>query len=202
VQESEEQKMTGSFKDIVRVRRHFINLIIMVAVWIASSFDYYLLNFQMKNIKGNIFLNTFSSSMSELPSIIISGIMYKKLGIKVTLVFWFSLSLAGGILLIIFGNAHENLIPIFVLFSKAGVTATFNLCYLANAQIFPAIFAGTAFGICNIGAKTTTILAPLIAEVNPPLPMILFCITAGLACGLSFLIRQEPGPEEKPATSK
>ena len=98
--------MTGSFKDIVRVRRHFINLIIMVAVWIASSFDYYLLNFQMKNIKGNIFLNTFSSSMSELPSIIISGIMYKKLGIKVTLVFWFSLSLAGGILLIIFGNAH------------------------------------------------------------------------------------------------
>ena len=184
----EEQKMTGSFKDILRVRRHFVNLIIMVTVWIGSSFDYYLLNFQMKSIKGNVFLNTFSSSMSELPSIIISGFMYKRLGLKITLVFWFSLSLVGGMLLLIFGNSHEKLIPVFVLFSKAGVTATFNLCYLANAQIFPAIFAGTAFGICNIGAKSITILAPLIAEVNPPTPMILFCITAGLACALSFFI--------------
>lgn len=180
--------MTGSFKDILRVRRHFVNLIIMVTVWIGSSFDYYLLNFQMKSIKGNVFLNTFSSSMSELPSIIISGFMYKRLGLKITLVFWFSLSLVGGMLLLIFGNSHEKLIPVFVLFSKAGVTATFNLCYLANAQIFPAIFAGTAFGICNIGAKSITILAPLIAEVNPPTPMILFCITAGLACALSFFI--------------
>ena len=42
---SEEQQMTGGFKDLVRVRRHFINLIIMVSVWIASSFDFYLLNF-------------------------------------------------------------------------------------------------------------------------------------------------------------
>ena len=183
--------MTGSLKDILRVRRHFINLIIMVAVWIGSSFDYYLLNFQMKNIPGNVFLNTFSSSISELPSIIVSGIMYKKLGIKFTLIFWFSLSLAGGFPLLFFGN-NVDLIPIFVLFSKAGVTATFNMCYLANAQIFPAIFAGTAFGICNIGAKGTTILAPLIAEVDPPVPMILFVITAGLACALSFFIRKEP----------
>ena len=96
--------MTGSIKDIVRVRRHLINLIVMIAVWIASSFDYYLLNFQMKNIKGNIFLNTFSSSISELPSIIISGFMYKRLGIKFTLIFWFLLSLIGGLCLLILGD--------------------------------------------------------------------------------------------------
>ena len=187
--------MTGSIKDIIRVRRHLINLIIMIAVWIASSFDYYLLNFQMKNIKGNIFLNTFSSSISELPAIIISGFMYKKIGLKTTLVFWFLVSFLGGICLLILGNSNENLIPVFVLFSKAGVTATFNMCYLANAQIFPAIFAGTAFGICNIGAKTTTILAPLLAEVKPPVPMILFCITACLAGVLSFFIRKDPSAD-------
>ena len=102
----EEQKMTGSIKDIVRVRRHLINLIIMIAVWIASSFDYYLLNFQMKSIQGNIFLNTFSSGISELPAVIISGFMYKKLGIKITLVSWFSVSLLGGICLLILGNSN------------------------------------------------------------------------------------------------
>ena len=125
--------MTGSIKDIIKVRRHLVNLIIMVVVWIASSFDYYLLNFQMKNIKGNIFLNTFASAISELPAIIISGFMYKKLGIKITLFSWFTLSFLGGLCLLILGNSNEDLIPIFILLSKAGVTATFNMCYLANA---------------------------------------------------------------------
>ena len=199
---TEEQKMTGGIKDLIRVRRHFINLIIMVSVWIASSFDFYLLNFQMKNIKGNIFLNTFTSSLSELPAIIISGFMYKKIGMKITLISWFSIALTGGLCLLILGNANENLIPVFVLFAKAGVSATFNLCYLANAQIFPAIFAGTAFGICNIGAKLTTILAPLMDEAKPPVPMILFCLTAIVAGTLSFFIKKAPESENKEKVSK
>jgi len=118
--------------------------------------------------------------------------MYKRIGMKLTLIIWFSLSLVGGLCLMIFGDSNKNLIPVFVLFSKAGVTATFNLSYLANSQIFPAIFAGTAFGICNIGAKFTTILAPLMAEVKPPVPMILFCLSAAVAGSLSFFIKKDP----------
>jgi hypothetical protein len=118
--------------------------------------------------------------------------MYKRIGMKLTLIIWFSVALVGGLCLMIFGDSNKSLIPVFVLFSKAGVTATFNLCYLANAQIFPAIFAGTAFGICNIGAKFTTILAPLMAEVKPPVPMILFCFTATVAGSLSFFIKKDP----------
>ena len=184
--------MTGTIKDIVRVRRHLINLIIMTALWIISSFDYYLLNFQTKHIEGNIFLNTFSSSISELPATIISGLMYKKLGLKITLVFWFSNAFLGGLCYVLFGNSYESLIPVFLLFAKGGVTGTFTICYLANAHIFPAIIAGTAFGICNFGAKSTTILSPLVAEVDPPVPMILFCVTTFLGCILSLLIRKDP----------
>jgi len=87
----------------------------------------------MKNIEGNVFLNTFVSSLSELPAILLSGFMYKKLGIKITLIVWFSVAIIGGACLMIFGSEDKSLIPIFVLFAKSGVTATFNLCYLANA---------------------------------------------------------------------
>ncbi len=87
----------------------------------------------MKNIKGNVFLNTFTSSTSELPAILLSGFMCKRIGMKITLITWFSVALVGGLCLMIFGGANKDLIPIFVLFSKSGVTATFNLCYLANA---------------------------------------------------------------------
>ena len=45
LQVREEQKMTGTLKDLIQVRRHYINLIILVIVWIASSFNFYLINF-------------------------------------------------------------------------------------------------------------------------------------------------------------
>lgn len=184
----EEQQLNGTLKDLVKIRRHLINLIIMVAVWIASSFNFYLINFQLKYIPGNVFLNTFVSALSELPAIILGGIMYQKVGLKITLVTCFSIAIVGSISLLIFSEVHKDLIPIFVLLAKAGVSGTFNLCYLANAQIFPAIFAGTAFGFCNIGAKLATILAPMIAEVNPPAPMIIFTISAAGACLLTCFL--------------
>ena len=66
------------------------------------------------------------------------------------------------------------LIPIVVLLTRSGMKCTFDSCYLANSTIFPAIFAGTAFGLCNIGAKIVTIFSPLTAEVKDPIPMVIF----------------------------
>ena len=88
----------------------------------------------------------------------------------------------------IFLSGYTNVIPVFILLARLGVSATFSICYLANATIFPTIFAGTAFGICNIFAKMATIISPMLAEVDAPIPMIVFSVVSGLACGLSFLI--------------
>jgi hypothetical protein len=76
-----------------------------------------------------------------------------------------------------------------LLLAKGGVKMTFNIVYLANSQIFPAIFAGTAFGICNIGAKLATIFSPYMAEVDPPTPMIVFTILAVIAAVLSLFVK-------------
>jgi len=178
----EELQLTGSLKDLLKIRRHMINLVIMVVVWIASSFNFYLISFQLKYIKGDVFVNTFVSAGSELPAIIIGGLMYQKVGLRFTLCLFFCIALSGSICLLILSDLRE----------EAGVSGTFNLCYLANTQIFPAIFAGTAFGFCNIGAKLATILAPLIAEVDAPTPMIIFTITAAVGGILSLMIRKEP----------
>ena len=75
--------------------------------------------------------------------------------------------------------------------ARAGVKVTFDICYLANSMIFPAIFSGTAFGFCNIGAKTSTILAPMIAEIEAPVPMTVFSIVVIVACLLSMLIKSK-----------
>ncbi|TNV80510.1 hypothetical protein FGO68_gene767 [Halteria grandinella] len=188
----EDQKLNGTISDLVKIRRHLINLVILVAVWIASSFNFYLINFQLKYIQGDVFVNTLVSAISELPATILAGYLYQKIGIKITLVMMFGVAIIGSISLLSLGDNHVGLIPVFILLAKSGVSATFNICYLANAQIFPAIFSGTAFGICNIGAKLATILAPLMAEVNPPAPMIIFTCTAALAALLSLSIITKP----------
>ena len=55
--------------------------------------------------------------------------------------------------------------------------------------MFPAIFAGTAFGWCNIPAKIITVFAPLVAEVSPPTPMITFTVLALIAAVVASFIK-------------
>jgi hypothetical protein len=64
-----------------------------------------------------------------------------------------------------------------------------SLCYFANSFLFPAIFAGSAFGFCTVGAKLISILAPLMAELSPPLPMIILIGLASLGAVLSLLLK-------------
>lgn len=123
--------MTGTLKDLIKVRRHYINLIILVILWMASSFNFYLINFQMKYIKGNVLVNMMVSALSELPAVILGGLLYQKIGIKITLVCCFTMAIIGSVSLLL--NDNDDLIPIFILLAKGGVSGTFNICYLANA---------------------------------------------------------------------
>eukprot|EP00347_Sterkiella_histriomuscorum_P016560 403352729 len=192
----EEKELTGSLKDLFKIRRHAINLVILVTIWIASSFNYYLINFQLKYIEGDFFINSIVASLVEVPAYILSGILYQKLGIKFVLTFSFGVSIVGSILLIIFFD-QIKLIPVFILLARFGVASTFNICYLANSQIFPTIFSGTAFGICNIFAKLATIISPLLAEVDRPVPMTVFTILSGSAGILALFLVKDDSKEVK-----
>lgn len=45
-------------------------------------------------------------------------------------------------------------------------------------------------------AKTITIVSPLLAEVDAPVPMIVFVITCGVACIASFFIQKSDENKE------
>ena len=181
--------MKGTLKDILKVKRHFNNLLLMIYIWIASSFGMYLITFQMKYLPGNIFVNTLVSSSMDIPAAIVGGILYSKYGVRLTLPIFYIISVTGSISLIFFGGMSTVTDSILVMLTRLGVGTALALCYLANAGIFPAIFAGTAFGLCNIGAKLCTILAPLLAEVDKPVPMIIFSVVTGLAIFAALMIK-------------
>jgi hypothetical protein len=161
----------------------------LVFEWIASSFNIYLCTYILKYLPGDVFVNTMTTNAADIPITILGGVAYKFMGLKYSLFGAFIVATCGSVAMLLFSVKHPGAVPAMILMAKGGVKMTFNIVYLANAQIFPAIFAGTAFGICNIGAKLATIFSPYMAEVDPPVPMIVFTILASTASILALFIR-------------
>jgi hypothetical protein len=99
----------------------------------------------------------------------------------------------GGVLIVFLGENNENLMPVMVTLAKGGIKVSLDLCYLGNSLTFPAIFAGTTFGICNIFGKVATIVSPVLAEVRPPAPMIVFSVVTAIGTVVPIFIRIVPG---------
>jgi hypothetical protein len=56
------------------------------------------------------------------------------------------------------------------------------------------LFTGTVAGVCNFIARMGAIFAPLVAEVVPPYPMIIFISLMLFACGM---IQRLEVPDQK-----
>lgn len=74
---------------------HFINLVCMILVWLSASFTYYLISFQLKYLKGDMFVNGIVSSVSEILAVTFSGIFLSFLGFTRTLTISYAIAFTG-----------------------------------------------------------------------------------------------------------
>jgi fucose permease len=72
-----------------------------------------------------------------------------------------------------------------------------------TAEYFPVAYSSTVFGACSILSRITTILAPLIAEINDPYPMLIFtCLAFMSAIAMVKLEKNESEMTEKEREAK
>jgi MFS family permease len=83
-------------------------------------------------------------------------------GGKKAFVLSFALSALGGFLIAFLPDAG-TMTAVFVLLAKFGISFAFNLVYLITPALFPVEITATAFGICNVVARFSTILSPILA---------------------------------------
>lgn len=117
-----------------------INFILMISIWISVSVSYYITNFIIKYLKGDIFLNSCVMALSEVLSLFLAGYVYLKCGLKIALTMSFICGLTGGICIGLFESSAVSLMPFFVFLTRFGIGSAFGLIYLANF-IFPVKFA-------------------------------------------------------------
>lgn len=83
-----------------------------------------------------------------------------------------------------------------MLVTRYGINSAFTLCYLITADYFPSIISSQIFGICNVFSRFSTILSPLIAEVDPPVPMLVYCLICGMTTFSSLFLTKNEEIEE------
>ena len=96
----------------------------------------------------------------------------------------------------------DSAMAVFVLLSKFGTAFAFNVCYEATPMFFPVILTSTAFGVCNLVARGSTIFSPLIAELPFPDPMASFSILSILAGFCSVFLHAPPKEIELEKTAE
>ena len=172
----------------------------MSYMWSACSFSYYMLNLMMKYLPGNIYENNYALGVSEMFGCVASGFVYRFLKARWSFAFGYSISLVGGLLIFFLGHSSKSLMPFFVLLARFGTTLNFTNCYIAQIDIFPTLFVGASFGICNFIARSFTIGSAFAAEIPDPIPVLIYSVLTGIGLLASFFIYQEKPVVIKSAT--
>ncbi|XP_060580661.1 organic cation transporter protein-like, partial [Ruditapes philippinarum] len=184
------------------------NSLILLYGWFVSSAVYYGMNFNTKNLTGNLYLNIFFSGLVEIPALFFVVLVHNKFGRRLTVsllmnvagVFSFAiliLDLAGGL------DEYPKLTIVFAMIGKAGISGGWAALQVFSAEIFPTVVRNIGVGACSFCARIGAIVAPQIvylgAKNAAPLPFTVFGIVAVIAGGLVWLLpetRGVPLPDE------
>ena len=86
----------------------------------------------------------------------------------------FLIATIGGLILA-FSNTHE--ITLFGLFlTRLGIDCSYCLIYVLTMEKFPSSIQARLFGIFTLSASVSTILSPMIAEMDDPIPLFLYIV--------------------------
>lgn len=185
------------------------NTVILMYGWFVSSSVYYGMNFNTKNLTGNLYMNIFLSGLVEIPALIFVVLVHNKLGRRLTVsllmllagIFSFAiliLDLAGKL------KEYSKLTVVFAMIGKAGISGGWAALQVFSAEIFPTVVRNIGVASCSLCARIGAIVAPQIVFLGSksnaaPLPFTVFGIVALIAGGLVWLLpetRGVPLPDE------
>ena len=187
--EEGEQKSVPSSWEMLRHPVILTNFIVIHISFCAVSFNFYFMNFYMKYIKGDIYLNSILSALSCVLAQVVTPIMTRKISFRVSFIIQYGLATVAALPLL-FVNASETsnayLIPLSVFVSRFGIASAFASVFAAQSALFPSIFVTVAFGSSSGAAHLISILAPQIAELTDPVPMLVYLGLGTSACIAHF----------------
>ena len=102
----------------------------MIIVWVSSSFTFYLFNFLIKYMPGDIYFNSVVSGLSA-SAMLLQGFMTPIFGTKGSMIVSFILTTVACVILCFFDRNTEQiaLYAIVLCLAKSGATLNFGFAY-------------------------------------------------------------------------
>ena len=132
--------------------------------WVCASFNFYLIGFNSKYLPGDVFDNVIALNISDVAANLMAAVILNQVNLRYAICFTSIIILVGGIL-ISCAPPTTIMMPFFLIITRSGANGLFAICYVATASMFPTLFSASAFGICNIVARSFCIFAPQVAEI-------------------------------------
>ena len=98
----EEEEIRLSVSYFLKQRWICINLFVMTVVWLATSFDSYLLQFLVATFKSE-FKSGIGLGIADIGAFTAAGFVYQKLGAKVSLIGAYTVATISGIVILSYG---------------------------------------------------------------------------------------------------
>ncbi|XP_076228645.1 organic cation transporter protein isoform X2 [Nomia melanderi] len=162
--------------------------------WLTNTFVYYGLSLNSVAFAGDKYVNFILVAIVEIPAYFLTWFMTDYVGRKVTLSSSFLLSGVFCLAIQFVPSGSWSFVPLILYMGgKWCITMSFSTVYIYTAELFPTNMRHSLLGICSMTGRMGSILSPqtpLLAQVMPELPLILFgCM--GLSAGLLSLIFPE-----------
>ncbi|XP_003398210.1 solute carrier family 22 member 21-like isoform X2 [Bombus affinis] len=162
--------------------------------WLTNTFVYYGLSLNSVAFAGDKYVNFILVAVVEIPAYFLTWFLTDYIGRKATLSSSFLLS---GVFCLAIQFVPTGSLSFLRLILYMGgkwcITMSFSTIYIYTAELFPTNLRHSLLGICSMTGRMGSILSPqtpLLAQIMPELPLILFGCMA-LSAGLLSLFFPE-----------
>ncbi|XP_013397301.1 solute carrier family 22 member 15-like isoform X1 [Lingula anatina] len=181
-----------SFWDLFRTPLLTRYTLILMFVWFVQAAMYYGLSLNVRNLPGDIYINTVLLALVDWPATASTAYLNNKIGRRPTM---FMFMLIGGLAVfsvMFVGVAGKletmgTLVTVLALLGKLGVSAAWVVSYLYTAELYPTVVRSIACGAASISGRIGGVAAPQFAYLSSVALELPFIIFGSFALAAAFL---------------
>lgn len=180
------------------------NSLIVMYGWFVSSSVYYGLNFNTRNLAGNLHLNVFISGLVEIPALVYVVALNNRFGrrkITLSLMLLAGISCLAVLVINLIDESQTTLIIVIAMIGKSAISGGWAATQVFSAETFPTVVRNIGIGACAMSARIGGIIAPQIVLLSKgSIDELPFAVFGGLALLCGFLMLCLPETNNKPLT--
>ncbi|XP_045609975.2 solute carrier family 22 member 15-like isoform X1 [Procambarus clarkii] len=148
--------------------------LIQIYSWFVNSATYYGLTIAASNLGGDAYVSTALSGLIEIPACVVAIAIIDRIGRRLTLCGFMMIGGSACLCIQFLPTSFSNVKTLLALCGKLSISASFSVCYIHSAEIFPTAIRNSGMGIVSVAARVGGMLAPLILMLGDILPNLQF----------------------------